>query len=293
MIMDFTLAKKTSDYIWINGEFIKWEDAYIHVLTHSLHYASAVFEGIRSYDGKVFKMLEHTNRLFKSAQSMFLKAEYSLEDIKNATYKLLEINNLKDSYIRPLIWRGADSLGLYNKDSQINFLIMAQESNPTFVNGLKLCVSPWKKVDNKAFPVQCKASSNYAMMLISQKIAKDSGYDDALILDPYDEIAECTTSNIFFAKDNILVTPIADRFLNGITRQTVMEIGQTLNMKVKEERLSLDDIEDFDSCFITGTAVEIRGVSSISNGNNKIIFKNESFVIKLQQEYAKIVGKKI
>lgn len=291
--MDFRLSKKTSDYIWINGQFIKWEDACIHVLTHSLHYAGAVFEGLKSYDGKIFKFVEHTNRLFKSAENMFLKIEYSLEDIKKATYDLLEMNNLKNAYIRPLIWRGADSIALYSTAAKTNFLIMAQESNHPFVSGLKLCVSPWRKVDNNAFPVQCKSSAHYAMALVSQKIAKNAGYDDALILDPYDEIAECTTSNIFFVKDNILITPIADRFLDGITRQTALEIGKTLNMKVKEARLSLDDIENYDSCFITGTAAEIRGVSSINLDNKKIEFNKEAIIIELQQEYAKVVGKKI
>lgn len=289
--MDFKLSKKLSDYIWINGEFIPWEEAYVHSATHSLHYAGAVFEGERAYGGKVFKIIEHTNRLFKSAEAMCLKVDYSLEDIKTATYKLLEMNNFSDAYIRPLIWRGADSISLCNDELKTNILILMQESNNPFVNGLRLCVSPWRKSHTSTFPVQCKSSASYAMPAVSLNLALSMNYDDALILDPYDEIAECTTTNIFFAADNTLVTPIADRFLDGITRQTVIEIARSLNMKVKEERLTLDDIEAYDTCFLTGTSAEIKGVANISYDHKKLEFPNLKITSILQQEYAKIVGK--
>lgn len=289
--MNFKLSNKMSDYIWINGEIIPWDEAYVHVLTHSLHYAGAVYEGERAYNGKIFKLMEHTNRLLNSAKDMHLEVKFSAEEINKASNEVLRLNNLKNAYIRPLIWRGAETLGAYNPILKCNILILAMESSPAFRNGMNLCVTPWRKVGTESMPSQCKSSAHYAMMTVSQKIAQDMGYDDALILDQYDDIAESSTTNIFFGKKNLLVTPIADRFLNGITRQTVMELARNIGMKVVEERILLENIEQYDTCFLTGTSAEIRGVSSISWDNGKAKFPNDELVIHLQQEYAKIVGK--
>lgn len=289
--MDFKLSEKLSDYIWINGKIIPWDDAYIHVLTHSLHYAGAVFEGERAYNGKVFKLMEHSRRLIKSAEAMHLDAKYSADEISEATKIILEKNGLMNAYIRPLIWRGAESLGAYNPILTTNLLILAQESNPNFRKGLRLIVTPWRKVSEDAMPPQSKSSAHYAMLSISQQIAQEQGYDDALILDRFDDIAECTTTNIFFGRNGELVTPIADRFLNGITRQTVVEMARNMGMKVREERLTLEDIEEYDACFATGTSAEIRGISEIDTGFGKLKFKNHALVEGLQNEYAKLVGK--
>lgn len=289
--MDFKSSEKLSDFIWINGEIIPWDDAYVHVLTHSLHYAGAVFEGERAYNGKVFKLLEHSRRLIASAESVHLKVNYSLDEIQDATNKVLQKNNLKNAYIRPLIWSGAESLGLYNPVLTSNMLILAQESNPQFRKGLKLWVSPWRKINPEAMPPQSKTSSHYAMLAVSQKLAQDNGYDDALILDQFDDIAECSTTNIFFGREGELVTPIADRFLNGITRQTVVEMARNMGMKVREERLILEDVEKYDTCFATGTSAEIRGISSIYTGEKTLEYPNDKIVGMLQNEYAKIVGK--
>ena len=289
--MNFKLSNKMSDYIWMNGEIVPWDEAYIHVLTHSLHYAGAVFEGERAYNGKVFKLMDHTNRLLRSAESMHLKVKFSADEINQATNEVLGLNNLKNAYVRPLIWRGAETLGAYHPILKCNMLIVAMESNPTFISGMSLCVTPWRKVGIDAMPPQCKSSAHYAMMTVSQKLAQDLGYDDALILDQYDDIAESSTTNIFFGKGNTIVTPIADRFLNGITRQTIMEIARNIGMEVKEERLLLGDISRYDSCFLTGTSAEIRGVFSISYDNAKVEFPNNNLVTRLQQEYAKVVGK--
>jgi branched-chain amino acid aminotransferase len=289
--MNFKLSNKMSDYIWINGEIVPWDEAYVHVLTHSLHYAGAVYEGERAYNGKIFKLMEHTNRLLRSAEAMHLKVNFSADEINQATQEVLCLNNLKDAYVRPLIWRGAETLGAYNPILKCNILVLAMESSPTFKNGMKLYVTPWRKIGVDAMPPQCKSSAHYAMMTVSQKLAQDLGYDDALILDQYDDIAESSTTNIFFGKSGTLVTPIADRFLNGITRQTVMEIARNIGMEVTEDRLLLSDIERYDSCFLTGTSAEIKGVSSISYDNAKVEFPNNNLVTRLQQEYAKVVGK--
>ncbi|GAB4165780.1 MAG: branched-chain amino acid transaminase [Rickettsiaceae bacterium] len=289
--MDFKLANKMADYIWINGEFVKWEESYVHVMTHSLHYAGSVFEGERAYNGKVFKLMEHTNRLLKSAEHMHLEVKYSAEEINDATNELLKRNNIKNAYVRPLIWRGAESLGLYNPVVKCNILIMALESNPEYKNGLHLCVTPWRKVGTNSMHPQCKSSTHYAMMTVSQKLAQDQGYDDALVLDQYEDIAESTTTNIFFGKGNLLVTPVADRFLNGITRQTVIEIAQNFGMKVREERITLEDIKAYDACFLTGTSAEIRGVSKISFDGKTLEFPDQEMTEKFQQEYTRVVGK--
>jgi branched-chain amino acid aminotransferase len=289
--MNFKLSNKMFDYIWINGEIVPWDEAYVHVLTHSLHYAGAVYEGERAYNGKIFKLMEHTNRLLRSAEAMHLKVNFSADEINQATQEVLRLNNLKDAYVRPLIWRGAETLGAYNPILKCNILVLAMESSPTFKNGMKLYVTPWRKIGVDAMPPQCKSSAHYAMMTVSQKLAQDLGYDDALILDQYDDIAESSTTNIFFGKSGTLVTPIADRFLNGITRQTVMEIARNIGMEVTEDRLLLSDIERYDSCFLTGTSAEIKGVSSISYDNAMVEFPNNNLVTRLQQEYAKVVGK--
>ena len=289
--MNFKLSNKMSDYIWINGEIVPWDEAYVHVLTHSLHYAGAVYEGERAYNGKIFKLREHTNRLLRSAEAMHLKVNFSADEINQATHDVLRLNNLKDAYVRPLIWRGAETLGAYNPILKCNILVLATESSPTFKNGMRLYVTPWRKVGVDAMPPQCKSSAHYAMMTVSQKLAQDLGYDDALILDQYGDIAECSTTNIFFGKGGAIVTPIADRFLNGITRQTVIEIARNIGIEVKEERLLLGDIGRYDSCFLTGTSAEIRGVFSISYDNAKVEFPNNNLVTRLQQEYAKVVGK--
>jgi branched-chain amino acid aminotransferase len=289
--MEWNESIKLSEFIWINGKIIPWDESYIHVITHSLHYSGAVFEGERAYNGKVFKLTEHTNRLLKSAGDMHLPIKYSLEEIKEATEIVLQKNNLKNAYIRPLIWRAAESIEVYNSALTTNLLIFASDSNPKFRNGLRLCVSPWRKISENAIPVQAKSSMHYAMLSISQKLAEDGGYDDAILLDQFDDIAECTTTNIFFGREGELVTPVADRFLNGLTRQTVIEIARNMGMKVREERLLLEDITKYDTCFVTGTSAEIKGVSSIYTGEQTVKFDNDKIVTTLQSEYAKIVGK--
>lgn len=291
--MDFNLSEKLSDYIWINGKMIPWDDANIHVLTHSLHYSGAVFEGERAYDGKIFKLIEHSSRLIKSAEAMHLKVNYSVDEISQASEAILKKNNLKNAYVRPLIWRGAESLGAYNPVLTTNLLVLAQESNPAFKSGIRLIVTPWRKVGDDAMPTQSKSSAHYSMLSISQKIAQDQGYNDCLILDRYDDIAECSTTNIFFGREGEIVTPIADRFLNGITRQTVIEMARNMGMKVKEERLMLEDIEQYDACFSTGTSAEIRGIFEINTGSGSLEFPNNELVSKLQNEYGKLVGKKL
>ncbi|WP_041405577.1 branched-chain amino acid transaminase [Rickettsia prowazekii] len=277
-------------YIWINGDLIPYQFARIHVLTHSLHYSGSVFEGERAYNGKVFKLKEHTERLIQSAESLGLKVPYSVDEIIKAHELLIIQNNIKDAYIRPLIWCGDESLNITNPDLSTNFLIASISSMPrSCEQSVHLHVSRWRKAMPNSTPVQSKSAAQYNMAITSKKEAKALGYDDALLLDYEGFIAECTTTNIFLVKDKTLYTPIADRFLNGITRKTIIEIAKSLCLEVKEERLKLAQIEHFTGCFVTGTAIEVQNISSIDLGNKKILFEDNKIADLLKREYWRIV----
>ncbi|MGC0371542.1 MAG: hypothetical protein DGJ47_000231 [Rickettsiaceae bacterium] len=278
------------EYIWFNGQMVLWSEANIHVMTHSLHYSGAVFEGMKSYSGKIFKLEEHIQRLLDSAMTMNMSLGFSKDEIIEASQELLLHNNLDNAYLRPLIWSGGQKLGL-TAECDSNIMIVAKSSTGKMQNNLNLCVSPWRKAAPEAVPPQCKLSANYAMLKKSQHEAKQKGYDDALMLDYEGCVAECTTTNIFFIKNEELFTPIADRFLNGITRQAVIEMALSRGMKVNECRISLQDIGNYDSCFLTGTAAEIRHVASLSFDDIKINFNKMKLVEMIQKEYAKLVGK--
>ena len=284
---------KLSNFIWINGQFVPWDEANIHVITHSLHYAGAVYEGQRAYNGTVFKLGEHTERLFASAKVMGLKINYTSEQINKITYELLEKNNLKDAYIRPLIWRGSQSIGLAAPNLSVNIMIAAIHSKKDLINNMRLMLSPWRKAPVNALPPQAKSSAHYGMAIVSQTMAKDNGYDDSLVLDHEGFVAECNVANIFFGKDNKLVTPIADRFLNGITRQVVISMAKNMGFDAREERIKLEDLGNYDYCFMTGTSKEIAGVIEINVGDlGSCLFSDPLEKVKmLQKEFAILVGK--
>lgn len=287
--MTTTTIDKLSGYIWLNGELVNWSDAKIHVLSHSLHYAGAVFEGEKAYSGKIFKLEEHTERLIKSAKDLYLTTPYSFDDIIKAHAEVLAKNNIGDAYVRPLIWRGGESLNLINKMLSVNLMIAAIPSTIRPEAGLKLSLSGWRKPHPNSMPPQCKSSGHYNMMIAVQQDAKNNGYDDALLLDYDGYIAECTTTNIFFVKGDSLYTPIADRFLNGITRQTVIMLARDLGLEVKEQRLELSSLADYSECFITGTAAEIKGVESININGDKVNFTGDRITKSLKEEYRKTV----
>ena len=278
-------------YMWVNGKLVESHDAKVDALTHSLHYSGGVFEGEKAYNGKVFKLEEHTKRLLESAKTLRLEVPYSFEDIINAHYLLIEKNNIKDAYIRPLIWQGSESINLTHPIISVNLLIAAVPTNPRPATPLSLHLSRWRKPHPNSLPVQCKSSGHYNMLILCQKEAKSLGFDDAILLDWQDNVAECTTTNIFFVKNGHLHTPIADYFLNGITRQTIIGLAKGLNIDVSEERISVDQISKFDECFITGTAMEVREVKSIDIGGQNIVFAENKITNLFKQEYDTLVGK--
>lgn len=259
--------------IWLNGELVEWEDAKVHILTHSMHYASSVFEGLRVYNGKIFKLKEHIERLLRSAQALKLHSKHDYDDIFQACIEVVEKNEIKDGYVRPLIWRGAETVKIGAVNNSINSMVAAWEvAKPAKINELSLCVAKWRKPNSKTFPVDIKSSGNYTTLVVSQLEALENGYDDAIMLDENDYIAECTTSNIFFVKDKEIVTPKTTNCLNGITRQTVIEIARQNGYKVAEADITLNDIPNFEGCFITGTASEIKPVTVIH-------FKNQDYTL--------------
>ena len=288
--MIITTPAHLTKYIWLNGELVGSNASHINLLTHSLHYSGGVFEGERAYGGKVFKLKQHTERLLYSAKMMQLEVPYNFEDIIQAHELFIKQNEIVDAYVRPFIFRGSESLNMTNDALSINLMIAATHSHLARQGGeFNLHISRWKKPAIDVFPPQVKSSGHYNMVIVAQKEAKSLGFNDAVMLDSKGFVAEATTANIFFVKDEILYTPIADSFLNGITRQTVIELAAQHDIKIVEKHIELAEIQSFDECFVTGTAAEIKYVNSITIDNKKISFASSKVTEFLKDKYNKLV----
>ena len=277
--------------IWYNGDLVDWKDAKLHLLSHGLHYASSVFEGERAYSGKIFKLNEHTERLLDSASQLDLNVPYTLSEIKAACCLVLEKNNLTDAYIRPIIWRGAETMGVSAPNSKIHCAIAVWEWPSYFspedkLKGIKLTLSKWKRPSPETIPCKAKAAGLYMICTLSKQEAESRGYDDALMLDWKGQVAEATGANIFFIIGNEIHTPIPDCFLDGITRRTVIEIAKVQGLKIIERKIEIDELSDFEQCFITGTAAEVTPVSEIDNFN----FSVGDQIMKLSDSYIDLVN---
>ncbi len=277
--------------IWYNGDLVDWKDAKLHLLSHGLHYASSVFEGERAYSGKIFKLNEHTERLLDSASQLDLNVPYTLSEIKEACCLVLEKNNLKDAYIRPIIWRGAETMGVSAPNSKIHCAIAVWEWPSYFspedkLKGIRLTLSKWKRPSPETIPCKAKAAGLYMICTLSKQEAESRGYDDALMLDWKGQVAEATGANIFFIIDNEIHTPVPDCFLDGITRRTVIEIAKAQGLKIIERKIEIDELSDFEQCFITGTAAEVTPVSEIDNFNFSVGDK----IMKLSDSYIDLVN---
>ena len=280
-------------FIWLNGKFVKWRDANIHVLNHGLHYASCVFEGLRIYDGKIFKLNEHIERLFNSAKILDLDIPFSYQDVIDITKEIIVKQNVSNGYIRPVVWRGSEMMAISAKKGSTNLAIAAWEwpsyfSPEKLLEGIKLNVSKWLRPSPESAPTDSKAAGLYMICSLSKHEAEKLGFDDALMLDYRGYVAEATGANIFFVKDNELFTPIADCFLNGITRQTVIELAKSKNIKVHERKIKPDELSSFEGCFLTGTAAEITPISQIAENNYKVC----DVILDLLDSYGKLVRKK-
>ena len=256
--------------IWMNGKFVEWRHANVHVLNHGLHYASCVFEGLRIYNGKIFKLDEHIERLFNSAKILDLDIPFEYYEVVDITKEIIVKQNVSDGYVRPVVWRGSEMMAISAKKGSTNLAIAAWEwpsyfSPKKLLEGIKLNVSKWLRPSPESAPTDSKAAGLYMICSLSKHEAEKLGFDDALMLDYRGYIAEATGANIFFVRENELFTPIADCFLNGITRQTVIEIAKEHKIKVHENHFKLDFLKTCDEVFLTGTAVEITPVSSIKD----------------------------
>ena len=254
--------------IWLNGEFTDWADAKIHVLSHGLHYASAVFEGERAYGGKIFKLREHTERLFESARILDFEIPYTVQEIDDACIATLERQGFTDAYVRPIAWRGSEMMGVSAQSNKINVAIAVWEWPSYFdpeqrLKGIRLDMAEYRRPDPQTSPCHSKAAGLYMICTLSKHAAEKKGYADAMMLDWRGQVAEATGANVFFVKDGELHTPTPDCFLDGITRRTVIGLAKDRQIKVNERAIMPEEMEGFEQCFITGTAAEVTPVSEI------------------------------
>ena len=256
--------------IWYNGDYVDWKDAKLHVLSHGLHYGSSVFEGVRAYGGKIFKLEEHTKRLFKSAELLGFEIPYSQDDLNQIQQDILTKEGLTDAYLRPIAWRGSEAMGISAQHNRINVVVAAWDWPSYFspearMKGLRLTQAEWRRPDPRTIPCRAKAAGLYMICTLSKHKAENDGFNDAMMLDYEGYVAEATGANIFFIKDGTVHTPIADCFLDGLTRQTVIELARRLGVPIIERKIRPEELGDFDECFLTGTAVEVTPVASIDN----------------------------
>ena len=255
-------------HIWMNGEFVKWADAKIHVLTHGLHYASAVFEGERAYGGEIFKLNEHTERLIESGRILGFEIPYTAEQINQACRDLLVKQGFTDAYVRPIAWRGSESMGVAAQNNRINVAIAIWQwpsyfDPATKMKGIRLDMAEYRRPDPRTAPSRAKAAGLYMICTISKHAAEAKGYADAVMLDWRGQVAEATGANIFFVKDGKLHTPTPDCFLDGITRRTVIGLAKGLGIEVIERAIMPEEMADFEECFLCGTAAEVTPVSEV------------------------------
>lgn len=254
--------------IWFNGDFVPWKDAKVHVLTHGLHYASAVFEGERAYGGEIFKLTEHTERLHTSADILGFTIPYSVDAIDQACIELLKRQGFEDAYVRPIAWRGSEMMGVSAQKNRINLAIAIWQW-PSYFNpeermkGIRLDLAEYRRPDPRTAPSRSKAAGLYMICTLSKHRAEERGYADALMLDWRGQVAEATGANVFFVRDGKIHTPTPDCFLDGITRRTVIGLAQKRGFEVIERVIMPEELDGFEQCFLTGTAAEVTPVSEI------------------------------
>ena len=285
---------KRSGKIWFNGKSINWSDAKIHMLSHGLHYASCVFEGERVYDGEIFKLEEHTHRLFHSAFRLGIKIPFTEEELNKSCKDIVAIQKVANGYVRPVVWRGSEMMAISAQKTKIHVAIAAWEWGSYFdpnlkLKGIKLDISKWKRPAPDTIPWDTKAAGLYMICTLSKHEAERKGFTDSLMLDYQGNVAEATGANIFFKKnDSEIHTPTPDSFLNGITRRCVIEICKSKKIKIIERKIKPEEMSDFTGCFLTGTAAEITPVSQIDNYKFSVC----NVIKDLSESYQTLVRKK-
>jgi branched-chain amino acid aminotransferase len=279
--------------IWYDGEMLDWRDANLHLLTHALHYASSVFEGERVYSGNIFKLREHSDRLINSANIMGFEIPYTADEIDAACIQACKKNNIIDGYVRPIAWRGSEMMGVSAQNTKIHLAIAVWEWPSYFSpearkKGISLKTSKWRRPPPDTAPVHAKAAGLYMICTMSKHDAENSGYDDALMLDWRGNVVEGTGANFFMiTQDNIINTPPPDCFLNGITRQTVIQLAKDRGYKIVERYIQPEELKSAKEIFVTGTAAEVTPVGKIDN----LKYEVGEITKILRGDYEKLVGR--
>jgi branched-chain amino acid aminotransferase len=255
-------------FIWFNGLMKPWKDATLHVLSHGLHYASTVFEGERAYGGKIFKSTEHSERFLRSAELLDFKIPYTVAELDAAKQQVVDKNNFKSCYVRPVAWRGSEMMAVAAQNATINVAIAVWDWPSMFdvaekMKGIRLDIAEYRRPDPRTAPCNSKAAGLYMICTISKHAAERKGYADALMLDWQGRVAECTGANVFFTKGGSIHTPIADCFLDGITRRTVIDLAKRRGIETIERRIMPEEMATFNECFICGTGAEVTPVSEV------------------------------
>jgi branched-chain amino acid aminotransferase len=281
-------------WIWLDGQFVPWREAKVHVLTHGLHYASSVFEGERMYGGEIFELTAHTERLFESARILDFEIPYTVAEIDKACVETCRKTGLEDAYIRPIAWRGSEMIGVSAQNTKIHVAIAVWDWPSYFkpeerAKGIRLTWAKYKRPSPETEPVHAKAAGLYMICTISKHAAEKDGFTDAMMLDYRGYVAESTGSNVFFVQDGVIHTPLADCFLNGITRQSVIKLARSKGFEVVERHIKPEELSGFSECFVTGTAAEVTPVAQIGEYS----FTPGNISLSLMDDYAKMVRRQL
>jgi branched-chain amino acid aminotransferase len=254
--------------LWYDGKLVPWREAQTHVLTHGLHYASSVFEGERLYSGRIYKLAEHTARLFESARILGMEIPYTPAQIDAACYEAAKVQGITNGYVRPVVFRGSEMMAVAAQHTKIHVAIAVWQwpsyfDPATKLKGIRLTISDWKRPAPDTAPTKAKAAGLYMICTLSKHTAEQQGYADALMFDYRGYVAEATGANVFFVKDGALHTPTPDCFLDGITRRSVMALARARQIPVHERHIERKELDSFEECFLTGTAAEVTPVSEI------------------------------
>ena len=276
--------------IWMDGQLVDWRAANVHILSHAMHYASSVFEGERAYNGKIFKSRQHSERLINSGKLIDMPIPYTVDEIEAAKYEVMKANGFTDAYVRAVAWRGAgEDMGVASERNPVRMAVAAWEWGAYYgdakMKGAKLDISKWKRPSPETIPCEAKAAGLYMICTMSKHAAEAKGCSDAMMFDYRGYVAEATGANMFFVKDGVVHTPKPDCFLNGLTRQTVIERLRGMQVQVEERHIMPEELESFEQCWLTGTAAEVTPVGSIGDYN----FEVGALARAISEDYEKLV----
>lgn len=255
-------------WIWMDGKMLPWREARLHVATHGLHYASSVFEGERAYNNVIFRSHDHSKRLIRSADILGMKVPYTPEELDAIKMDVIKANNMTDTYVRPVAWRGSEEMGIGASNTKTHVAVFCWTMPAYYAaddKGIKLCTTNWRKPDPRTAPTESKAASLYAIGTMVKHEAATKGCQDAMMLDYRGQVAEATSANLFAVIDGVLKTPKPDCFLNGLTRQTVLDLAAAHNIPTEVGVIMPEDMQRATEVFLTGTAAEVTAVGSIED----------------------------